>query len=48
MKTHFITYSDKNFETQRINLVNYANNTFDYSYGYNREWLVETDFYNFT
>jgi hypothetical protein len=45
MKTHFITYSDKNFETQRINLVNYANNTFDYSYGYNREWLVETDFY---
>jgi hypothetical protein len=45
MKTHFITYSDKNFETQRINLVNYASNTFDYSYGYTREWLVETDFY---
>lgn len=46
MNTHFITYSDCNFDTQRINLVNYASECFDNSYGYTREWLVETDFYS--
>ena len=45
MKTHFIAYSDKNFDTQRINIVNYANSIFDYSYGYTREWLESTSFY---
>jgi hypothetical protein len=45
MKTHFITYSDNNFVNQRINLVNYASNIFDYAYGYTREWLEETSFY---
>lgn len=46
MNTHFITYSDKNFERQRINIINYANNTFDYTEGFTREQLVTTSFYN--
>lgn len=46
MKTHFITYSDSNFEKQRINLVKYADKYFDYSIGYTREWLEETKFYS--
>lgn len=46
MKTHFITYSDKNFESQRLGIVNHAKNSFDYSYGYTREWLENTEFYN--
>jgi hypothetical protein len=45
MKTHFITYSDKNFENQKTSLVNYASKLFDVSQGYSREWLESTDFY---
>ena len=45
MKTHFVTYSDKNFENQRLVIVNYAKNWFDSSQGYTREWLETTEFY---
>lgn len=45
MKTHFVTYSDRNFESQRINLCNYAKKTFDYVHEYTRDWIEETEFY---
>src|ERR1035437_835611 len=45
MKTYFITYSDQKYELHQKKLNEQAEKIFDGVYGYNREWLIKTEFY---
>jgi len=45
MKAYFVTYSDEKFDKHRKTLNEQAKLTFDGVFTYDRNWLINTDFY---
>jgi len=47
MNIHFVTFSDKKYESRQKELENFAkdSNKFKTITSYTKDWLIETDFY---